>query len=263
MRRIVKPEIRVVEEEAAFYRAAADLFVEAARAAVAARGRFTVALSGGSTPKGIYSLLANDAKWREAVEWGKVLFFWGDERHVAPDHPDSNYRMAHEALLSKLAIDYEGQVFRVKGEIADAGAAAAEYEAVMRRHLPPSTSAGSEGWPEFDLVLLGMGPEGHTLSLFPGTKALSESSRWVTSNWVGKLYTDRITATAPVANNAGKVVFLVRGADKQPALKAVLEGPHEPDQLPAQLIQPVKAPLLWLLDRDAAGMLSHGLTTMP
>ncbi len=248
-------EIRVVAEEGAFYAAGADLFASSAETAIAKKGRFSIALSGGSTPKGIYALLASEGKWRRAVEWDKVAFFWGDERHVPPDHPDSNYRMSNEALLSRLPIDAGRQVFRMKGEKADAAAAADDYEAVLRRELP---AIGD--WPEFDLVMLGMGPEGHTLSLFPGTKALTETGRWVTKNWVGKFYTDRITVTAPVANHAVRVAFLVRGADKQLALKAVLEGPDEPDQLPAQLIKPTKQPLLWLLDRDAAAMLSPQLT---
>lgn len=251
----MKPLIRTIAGEAAFYAAGADLFVESAQAAIAAKGRFSVALSGGSTPKGIYALLASEDPWRNSVDWSKVAFFWGDERHVPPDHPDSNYRMANEALLSRLPIDAGRQVFRIKSEMTDAAAAAAEYETVLKQEL-----LASSGWPELDLMLLGMGPEGHTLSLFPGTKALEEKSRWVISNWVGKFYTDRITMTAPVANHAAKVVFLVRGADKQLALKAVLEGPYEPSQLPAQLIEPVKQPLMWLIGEEAAGLLSPAVT---
>jgi 6-phosphogluconolactonase len=243
--------IHVISGEGEFYAYAAKLFVDRARGAIEARGRFTVALSGGSTPKGIYSLLAQEEKFRNAVDWTKVGFFWGDERHVPPDHPDSNYRMANEAMLSKLPIDAGKQVFRIKSEMTDAAVAANDYETLLRRELPTTG-----GWPEFDLMMLGMGSEGHTLSLFPGTKALQEDTRWVTSNWVGKLYTDRITMTAPVASNAATVAFLIRGADKQMALKAVLEGPDEPDQLPAQLIKPLKAPLEWLIGEEAAGMLS-------
>jgi 6-phosphogluconolactonase len=248
---LLNQSIYLISGEAEFYACAAKRFVERAQTAIKARGRFTVALSGGSTPKGIYSLLAQEEKYRNAVDWTKVGFFWGDERHVPPDHPDSNFRMANETMLSKLPIDAAKQVFRIKSEMTDAAEAADDYEAILRREL-----SATGGWPEFDLMMLGMGAEGHTLSLFPGTKALQEKTRWVTSNWVGKLYTDRITMTAPLANNAGTVEFLIRGTDKQAALKAVLEGPDEPDQLPAQLIKPLKAPLEWLIGEEAAGMLS-------
>src|SRR5262249_40944214 len=160
-------------------------------------------------------------------------FFWGDERHVPPDHPDSNYRMANEALLSKIGAKPE-QVFRMTGENPDAAAAASDYERRLREYF--GTAPGA--FPGFDLILLGMGPDGHTASLFPGTKALDEMERLVISNWVGKFYTDRITFTAPLINNAATVMFMVGGADKAPALKAVLEGPYEPAQLPSQMIRP-------------------------
>lgn len=244
--------VRACETAQDFYAAAAGAFVEAANSAIASRGSFRVALSGGNTPRELYALLAAEP-WRARIDWTRVVFFFGDERHVPPDHPDSNYRMANEALLSKLSL-LPQQVWRIKGEYPVAAQAAAEYEQVLREHLPH----GAGGIPQFDLVLLGLGPEGHTLSLFPGTKALTApAERLVVSNWVGKFFTDRITITAQVANQARQAVFLVRGADKQLALKAVLEGPFEPSQLPAQLIQPSAAPLLWLLDAEAAGLLSR------
>jgi 6-phosphogluconolactonase len=236
-------ETAIVPDNAALFRMAAHYFVTAAKEAVAARGRFDVALSGGSTPKGLYALLAGDAE----VPWGQVHFFWGDERPVPPGHPDSNYRMANEALLSKVGAKPE-QVWRIVTEDPDP---AFDYERKLRKHF--GTAPGE--FPRFDLVLLGMGPEGHTASLFPGTKALDERERLAVSNWVGKLYTNRITLTPPVLNHAAMVMFLVSGADKAPALKAVLEGPYEPAQLPAQLIHPTGGRLVWLIDRTAGGML--------
>src|SRR5437879_2515362 len=160
--------------------------------------------------------------------------------------------MARETLLSRVPA---GQVFRIKGEAPDASAAAAEYEQDLRAFFKLADGE----FPRFDLVLLGMGPDGHTASLFPGTKALHEQQRLAVSNWVGKFFTDRITLTPPVLNNAARVMFLVQGDDKAPALKAVLEGPFEPEQLPAQLIRPTQGKLLWLVDATAANLLSSGI----
>ncbi len=245
-------QIQVVADAAALARAAADVFLASARHAVKERGRFTVALSGGSTPKALYSLLTSDAELRGQVPWAQVYFFFGDERHVPPDHADSNYRMANEAMLAKMNIP-AAQVFRIKGEYDDPAKAAAEYEQSLRDffHL----SAGH--LPRFDVVMLGMGPDGHTASLFPGTKALDETKRLVTSNWVGKFYTQRITMTAPVLNNAALVMFMAHGHDKAQPLKAVLEGPYEPAQLPSQLIRPQHGTLLWLVDQTAAALLDR------
>jgi 6-phosphogluconolactonase len=246
------PEIRIVSGPEALFRAAAEELVRAAEESVGAKGSFTIALSGGSTPKGLYSLLAADASLRARTPWQRIAVFWGDERHVPPEHADSNFRMAREALLVRVPA---GQVFRIKGETPDASAAAAEYEQELRAFFKLADSE----FPRFDLVLLGMGPDGHTASLFPGTKALHEQRRPVMSNWVGKFFTDRITLTPPVLNNAARVMFLVQGEDKAPALKAVLEGPFEPDQLPAQLIRPSQGKLLWLVDATAANLLSSGI----
>jgi 6-phosphogluconolactonase len=231
-------------------RAAADV-VRIAGDAVAARGAFTIALSGGSTPKVLYALLAEHPSLRNSLPWDKMKVFFGDERHVAPGHADSNFQMATDAMLSKVPLRPD-QVHRIKGEYPDTAQAAAEYEEVIRREF--GFEAGA--FPRFDLILLGMGSEGHTLSLFPGTKALNETQRIVTSNWVGKLCADRVTLTAPAANNAGNVIFMITGADKACALKSVLEGPHEPDQLPAQMIQPTNGNVSWLVDEAAGSMLS-------
>ena len=229
---------------------AAAEFLEAARDAVRERDSFTVALAGGSTPKALYELLATNPLLQAKVPWSKIQFFFGDERHVPPDNAESNFRMANEAMFAKAPVDAK-QVHRIKAEKRNAAQAAEEYEQELRT----SFKVQADQLPRFDLVLLGMGPEGHTASLFPGTKALKEERRLVVSNWVGKLYTDRITLTPPVLNDAARVIFMVHGEEKAPALKAVLEGPYEPDQLPAQLIRPKLGKVLWLVDPSAASML--------
>lgn len=244
-------EIRILADANSIAQTAAAEFVEAAREAVRAKDYFSVVLSGGSTPKALYGLLLSNAVLQAMVPWNKIQFFFGDERHVPPDDAESNFRMASEAMLAKAPVDSK-QVHRIKGEIKSAAEAAAEYETDLRTSFRLETGQ----LPRFDLVLLGMGPEGHTASLFPGTKALKEERRLVVSNWVGKLYTDRITLTPPVLNNAARVVFMVHGAEKAPALKAVLEGPYEPDQLPAQMIRPDQGKVLWLVDPTAAAMLA-------
>ena len=224
--------------------------------AASSRGVFSIALSGGSTPKMLYALMAEHPSLRNSLPWDKMNVFFGDERHVGPGHADSNYQMAADSMLSKVPLRPE-QIHRIKGEYPDAAQAAAEYEDVIRRQF----SLQSGNFPRFDVVLLGMGNEGHTLSLFPGTKALHETQRIVASNWVGKLYTDRITLTAPAANAAANVIFMVTGSDKACALKAVLEGPQEPEQLPAQMIQPSNGSLYWLIDAAAASLLSKQMAS--
>jgi 6-phosphogluconolactonase len=230
---------------------AADEVVRIASEAAAARGAFTIALSGGSTPKVLYALLAENPALRNSLPWDKMKVFFGDERHVGPGQADSNFQMASDSMLSKVPLQPK-QIHRIKGEYPDTAQAAVEYQATIQREF--GLKAGE--FPRFDLVLLGMGSEGHTLSLFPGTKALHETQRIVTRNWVGKLYTERITLTAPAANNAANIIFMIAGADKACALKAVLEGPHEPEQLPAQMIQPSNGKLSWLADQAAGSMLS-------
>src|SRR5499425_1823175 len=227
-------EVQIFPEAGALTRRAAEEFLKSVAEAVAQKGVFTVALAGGSTPKALYSQLA-DEPLRSQIPWEKLHFFFGDERHAPPDGAESNFRMANEALFSKGAIKPE-QITRIKGEYADTEKAALEYEQALRAYFKLKVGE----YPRFDLVLLGMGEEGHTLSLFPGTKALhAPSNRFVVRNWVGKLYTDRITLTASTANQANRVIFMITRSDKARALKAVLEGPYEPEQLPAQLIQPI------------------------
>jgi 6-phosphogluconolactonase len=198
--------------------------------------------------------LVDDPALRTQLPWVKMQVFFGDERHVGPDYPDSNFRMATEAMIAKSPLK-PGQVTRIKGEYTDAEQAAHEYEQAIRSHfkLPDGE------FPRFDLVLLGMGSEGHTASLFPGTKALHEKKRIAVSNWVGKLLSDRVTLTAPAINKAACVIFMVTGADKAPALTAVLERVYEPEQLPAQLIRPANGTLLWLVDTAAGGLLTRAI----
>jgi 6-phosphogluconolactonase len=243
-------EVRILADANSIAQTAAAEFLEAARQAVSEKGSFSVALAGGSTPKALYGLLATNPLLQAKVPWSKIQFFFGDERHVPPNDAESNFRMAEEAMLGKAPVDPK-QVHRIKGEKRNAAQAAEEYEQDLRASF--RLQAGQ--FPRFDLVLLGMGPEGHTASLFPGTKALKEERRLVVSNWVGKFYTDRITFTPPVLNNAARVIFMVHGEEKAPALKAVLEGPYEPEQLPAQIVQPEQGKVLWLVDPSAASML--------
>lgn len=233
-----QPEIRVFNSTEELFQSAATEFVTLAQAAIRANGKFTVALSGGSTPKGMYRLLAN----RTDIPWDKTYFFFSDERHVPPSHPESNYRMAYEAMLSKVP---PGNVFRMHGENPDADAAAADYELTLKSFFQLRTG----DFPRFDLILLGLGPDGHTASLFPGSAALKENKRLVVANWVEEFHTHRITFTFPVLNNSACVMFLVSGKEKAPALHQVLEGGTN---LPAMRVRPTDGRLLWLLDAAAA-----------
>lgn len=243
-------DILVLADGDAVSRAAADLFQRACGEAVEARGVFSVALAGGSTPRGLYSLLATDEERRDAMPWDRIEFFWGDERHVPPDHPDSNYRMAREAMLSRVLVMPE-RVHRVQSEQPDAAVAASLYEAEVRRAF-----AADRGVPAFDLILLGLGPDGHTASLFPGTEALSEQRRLFAANFVQKFGAHRITATFPLLNAARDVVFVVAGAEKAAAVRDVLQPQPDTPVLPARLVRPGRGTLRWILDRDAASLLT-------
>lgn len=242
-------ELRVVPDPPALAQAAAEEFAALASSAVRENGRFTVALSGGSTPKSLYSLLA--ANYPDRLPWNKMFFFWGDERHVPPDDAESNYRMAHLALLSKVPVP-AGNIFRVLGENPDAARAAEIYEQTLRRffNVPPGS------FPRFDLILLGMGSDGHTASLFPGTTGWQDTSRLVVANWVEKFKTHRITLTLPVLNRAAVVTFLVSGGDKAETLREVLEGGQSPELFPSKMIHLTNGKLIWLVDRAAASTLS-------
>jgi 6-phosphogluconolactonase len=226
--------------------AAAELFVQLSKGAVAAGGPFSVALSGGSTPRRVYQLLASN-EYRDRIDWSSTHVFFGDERCVSANDPASNFRMAYETMISKLPIPTEN-VHPINGE-GEVDANARAYEQNLR------TFFQSLDWPRFDLIFLGLGDDGHTASLFPGTAALKEQSAWVVPNWVEKLRSFRITLTAPAINHAVEIVFLVTGKEKARALDAVLIGPKDPNRYPAQLIQPVDGSLDWLVDKAAAARL--------
>ena len=248
------PCIRIVEvltTAAALFHAAAEEFVRVGRAAIAEHGRFTVALSGGSTPRGLYFLLAKD---HADFSWSKTFLFFSDERHVPPDHPDSNHRMVNEALLTKAPIP-AGNVYRVRAELPDASAAAADYEEKVRGFFKLRPGE----FPRFDLILLGLGPDGHTASLFPESDGLKEQSRLVIANWVEKFKTHRITFSFPVLNHATDVMFLAAGADKADMVKQVLEGQNTPP-FPAQQVEP-EGRLVWMLDQAAAAKLTSSART--
>ena len=246
------PDITIAADADALFRAAASVFQRVSADAVAARGSFTVALSGGSTPKGLFSLLATDEVLRSAIAWDRGAFYWSDERHVPPDDPDSNYRMAQDALLSRVPVRAD-RVHRVRAEQPDAAVAAITYEVDIRRTLD---SYGEI--PRFDLILLGLGADGHTASLFPGTPALAERSRLVTANRVETLGVDRITMTYPLLNAARLVMFVVAGSEKAAAVRAVLQPDPDTPELPARLVQPENGEVVWVLDRAAASQLTAG-----
>ncbi len=245
--------IRTFADAESLGEAAAHEFVRCAREAVGVRGRFAVALSGGSTPKRLYQLLAADPL-RSQVDWGRVEIFWGDERCVPPDDPDSNYRMAREAMLAHVPIPAE-HIHRLEAERSARDAAARDYEATIACVF--GETAASEP-PALDLILLGMGPDGHTASLFPHTEALRETTRWVVANHVPQLNTNRLTLTRPILNRAREVLFLVAGTDKAERLAEVLLGPADPLRLPSQSIQPA-GQLVWFVDRAAADRLPPSL----
>lgn len=235
--------VEVLPDAAALAKAAAEEFT---RAAEASKGPFRVALSGGQTPRTLNELLADEkGPYRARIPWDRLQFFWGDERCVPPDHADSNYRMALESLLSRVPVA-PGQVHRVQGELPNADAAADLYEGELLRVF--------DGLPRFDWVFLGLGPDGHTASLFPGTLAVVETKKLVTAVWVEQKKSRRVTLTRPVLNSARKVCFLVAGTDKAGAARrAIAEEPS--DACPASLIQPPVGELVWFLDRGAAALL--------
>jgi len=229
---------------------AAGHFLEQAKAAIQTKGRFNVALSGGSTPRAAYELLASQP-YATSLDWGKVHVFWGDERSVPPDHPDSNYRMAWEILLNRVPIPPEN-IHRMQGE-AEPELAAKEYEQLMRNHFTQGDDYQYVKF--FDLILLGLGEDGHIASLFPGSPALGEKERWVMAvehNQPPPPLVNRLTLTLPMLNAATQVTFLVAGAGKAHILKQVWSSPVDGQPvLPAQLVQPASGNLLWLVEEAA------------
>lgn len=244
----VRMRIEVAEHADALNHCAAEQFVRLTTEAVEARGRCAVALSGGSTPKNVYQLLAAPA-FRARVRWGDIHFFWGDERHVSPDHPDSNYRMAVEAMLSKVPVP-PANVHRVRSELPDAERAAREYEETIRACVDRAPL------PRFDVIHLGIGTDGHTASLFPGSAALGERERLCVANWVEKFAGYRITLTLPILNAARAAIFIVTGAAKAPIIQQVLRDRDATPPFPAQLIRPQDGECWWMLDQAAAGELA-------
>ncbi len=241
------PQVHVFGSAQELFRAAAQEFCRIGSHAIQASGKFTVALSGGSTPRGLHQELVSN--FSSALAWEHVFFFWGDERHVPPDFPESNFRMCNETLLSKFSISPD-HVFRMPGELPDANQGAALYEERLREFFRPVPG----GFPRFDFILLGMGPDGHTASLFPETKALEEKEHLVVGNWVEQHSTYRITLTYPVLNQAANVMFLVSGGGhKAEMVKRVLQDPTA--NLPCQQVQPVDGKLMWYLDQQAGSEL--------
>ena len=237
-------DLQILPESRALTQAAAEQFVQLSGAAIAQRGWFSVALSGGSTPRPVYTLLATEP-WAKRVGWSRIHVFWGDERCVPPDDAHSNYRLARETLLEHVPLP-PANIHRIRGE-NDPALAALAYEQELRSVFRTASA------PVFDLIWLGMGDNGHTASLFPGTAALHEQQRWVVPQYVEVGTMWRVTFTTVLINAAAHITFLVQGAGKAEMLWRVLKGPYQPEVLPAQLIQPTHGQLHWLVDAAAAG----------
>lgn len=239
---------------------AAKKFVEIANASIHSDdGNFTVALSGGSTPKSLYQLLSSN-EYKNKVDWSKVFFFFGDERNVLPNDNESNFRMANENLFTPLRIS-DANIFRWRTEIKNAEIIAVNYELTIWKFYEESNKSivtiNDCDFPRFDLILLGIGADGHTASLFPFTEALNETEVITAVNPVEKLGSTRLTLTFPVINNARNVIFLVKGADKAETLQTVLEGEFQPEKFPAQKVKPENGELFWLIDEQAAALLDR------
>jgi 6-phosphogluconolactonase len=224
---------------------AAEKFIEIGSAAIAERGQFTVSLAGGSTPKSLYQLLSSE-QFKDKINWKSVFFFFGDERNVAPDSDESNFKMANENLFAPLNIDKD-KIYRWETEFQTSEKIADEYEESVKYFF--------RGFPKFDLILLGIGADGHTASLFPFSQALSETKKIAVANTVEKLETTRLTLTFPVINNSRNVVFLVKGEDKAETLREVLRGEFKPEKFPAQNVKPADGELFWLTEGNAARFL--------
>lgn len=226
---------------------AAERILRLVEVAKLAKRAFHLVLSGGSTPKRLYEILA-----KSNMSWDHVHFFWGDERCVGPDHRDSNYKMTYDTLLSKINPS-PSHIHRLQGEI-DPALSAQDYEKAIRHVF--GLTLDDPAIPSFDLVLLGMGADGHTASLFPETQALKETIKWVVANFVPKLEGTRLTLTPIILNRAARIFFLIAGEDKANTLKVVLEGPYNPVHLPSQLIHSDTGKVRWLIDTAASGCLA-------
>ena len=241
----MKPAVEILTDAAALANRAAQMVLDCSLNLTSSKETFSIGLSGGSTPQALYQLLADPAQeFRNRFPWSKTHFFWTDERHVGPDHPDSNYRMVHEAMLSRVQVP-PANIHRIPGELRNAEHAAADYEKELKKFFG--------NLPKLDLVLLGMGSDGHTASIFPGSEVLNERDQLVAAPWVDQLSTYRLTMTLPILNNADAVLLLVSGEEKAEMLHHVLRGPE--NQYPVQSIQPTNGSLTWLVDSAAASKL--------
>ncbi|HEV2112715.1 MAG TPA: 6-phosphogluconolactonase [Terriglobales bacterium] len=241
--------IKIFDDRNALNAGAAGFWQCVADNAIVARGRFSVALSGGSTPKALYELLAQ-SPWKESLPWSKTHIFLGDERNVPAGDPPSNFRMANEALLSKVKIPAEN-IHRVRTELKDPQKVAADYERTLRELFPGAP------WPQIDLNLLGLGENGHTASLFPHTPVLHDDKDWIAGLYIEEVKMERITLTVPAINHSRNIAFFISGASKAQVVHDILHGPRDPERLPAQLIQAEAGNLIWLLDRPAAALLPN------
>jgi 6-phosphogluconolactonase len=238
--------VEILNDEATMAESAADLFVSVVESTLRFRLVADVALAGGSTPRAMNLILSSPER-RLCLPWDRVRFFFGDERTVPPDDAESNYRMTRETLFAPLGIPDE-HIFRMRGE-DEPHAAAAAYADLLVQQL------GSR--PRFDLLFLGMGPDGHTASLFPGTLATVDDTKLVVANWVEKFSSWRITLTPHVINDAAQVVITTGGPSKTAAVHDVFDGPHQPDLYPVQLVDPIDGELHWIIDEAAAATLAH------
>lgn len=245
------PNVQIFPNTEYLARSAAEIFIQLAEESIAEHGVFRVSLSGGSTPVSLYALLASEP-FSERVDWSRVHFFWGDERCVPPDHPDSNFYRAKQTLFEQVPVP-ESNIFRIPAELRPEQAAEL-YEEVLLRYFSKVEEEDIRSRARFDLVLLGMGDDGHTASLFPGTPAIHEQVRWVAAQWVDKLAAFRITLTPAILNRAAHVLFLVSGEGKSYTLQRVVYGSYQPDRYPAQVIRPEAGEVRWLVDELAAAL---------
>ncbi len=246
MKKKLKYKIDVQPDLTGVSKAAAEEFVRLSNEAISARGIFTVVLSGGNTPGELYKLLASD-EFRSQIVWENVYFFFGDERDVSPASNQSNFNMVNVLMFKPLQTP-KAHIFRWQTEIINAPGVADQYEKYIRKFF----KIDSETFPQFDLVLLGLGEDGHTASLFPHSMALDETQKIAVANLINQRKSYRLTMSYPVLNNAENIIFLVSGESKSKILQKILEGEHEPEKLPAQGIKPASGNLLWLVDEDAA-----------
>lgn len=247
----IRPQVRVFPDLETVSRAAAGFLVACSKKTIAARGRFTVAISGGSTPRGLYTLLGS-SPYQEKINWKQVHLFWADERCVPVDHRESNYRLADDAFISKVGIPNEN-IHRIGGEEGP-DQAAAQYEQELLTFFGPAP------FPVFDLIILGVGEDGHTASLFPGTVALREKNRLAAPVYLESRKLNRVTLTLPVLNHAAEVLFLASGRAKAGVVLAIVEKKN-PERYPAGLVQPVRGGCTWFIDREAAGLLTDNAHT--